>query len=132
MADKKMNEFATASDGAYIYAESASGEQIKISKADLASVVAELLSLSMTVADDINTICFSAPIGLSVYSVISATKNSPLSVGGILLNISRYIPVNTYSVIFQLLIPAEVTDQLMYRTIHVISNNVTNKEWSML
>lgn len=44
MADKKMNDFATASDGAYIYAESASGEQIKISKADLASVVAGLLT----------------------------------------------------------------------------------------
>ena len=43
MADKKMNDFATATDGAYIYAESASGEQIKISKADLATVVAGLL-----------------------------------------------------------------------------------------
>lgn len=86
----------------------------------------------MTVADDINTICFSAPVGLSVYSITSVTKNSPLSVGGILLNISRYNPLNTYSVIFQLLIPAEVTDQLIYRTIHVISNNVTIKEWSML
>ena len=42
MSDKKMNDFATATDGAYIYAESASGEQIKISKADLASVVAGL------------------------------------------------------------------------------------------
>lgn len=43
MADKKMNDFATATDGAYIYAESSSGEQIKISKADLASVVAGLI-----------------------------------------------------------------------------------------
>lgn len=41
MADKKLNELTTASDGAYVYAEDASGNQIKISKADLASVVAE-------------------------------------------------------------------------------------------
>lgn len=43
MADKKLNAVSTASDGAYIYAEDASGNQIKISKADLASVVAGLL-----------------------------------------------------------------------------------------
>ena len=49
MADKKMNDFATATDGAYIYAESASGEQIKISKADLASVVAGLLGKRMPI-----------------------------------------------------------------------------------
>lgn len=41
MADKKLNAVSTASDGAYIYAEDASGNQIKISKADLASVVAK-------------------------------------------------------------------------------------------
>lgn len=40
MADKKLNEVTAASDGAYVYAEDASGNQIKISKADLASVVA--------------------------------------------------------------------------------------------
>ena len=43
MADKKLNAVSTASDGAYIYAEDASGNQIKISKADLALVVAGLL-----------------------------------------------------------------------------------------
>ena len=46
MADKKLNAVSTASDGAYVYAEDASGNQIKISKADLATVVAELLSYS--------------------------------------------------------------------------------------
>ena len=44
MADKKMNELGTASDAAYIYAETSSGEQIRISKADLASVVAGLFT----------------------------------------------------------------------------------------
>lgn len=43
MADKKLNAVSTATDGAYIYAEDASGNQIKISKADLASVVAGMV-----------------------------------------------------------------------------------------
>lgn len=42
MADKKMNDFAKATDGAYIYAEAASGGQIKISKADLANLIHSL------------------------------------------------------------------------------------------
>lgn len=46
MADKKLNEVSTATDGAYVYAEDASGNQIKISKADLATVVAGLIGLS--------------------------------------------------------------------------------------
>lgn len=45
MADKKLNDLTTASDGAYVYAEDASGNQIKISKADLASVVAGVIGL---------------------------------------------------------------------------------------
>lgn len=44
MSDKKMNDFPAAADGAFVYAEDANGNQIKISKADLASVVAELLN----------------------------------------------------------------------------------------
>lgn len=43
MADKKLNAVSTAKDGAYIYAEDASGNQIKISKADLATVVAGMI-----------------------------------------------------------------------------------------
>lgn len=46
MADKKLNAVSTASDGAYIYAEDASGNQIKISKADLATVVAEIIGFN--------------------------------------------------------------------------------------
>lgn len=46
MADKKLNAVSTASDGAYVYAEDANGNQIKISKADLASVVAGLIGLT--------------------------------------------------------------------------------------
>lgn len=35
MADLKMNQFTPATDGAYIYAEAADGNQVKIAKADL-------------------------------------------------------------------------------------------------
>ena len=38
-----MNEFATATDGAYIYAEAADGSQVKISKASLASLIKTLI-----------------------------------------------------------------------------------------
>jgi hypothetical protein len=43
MADKKLNDLTAATDAAYVYAEDASGNQVKISKASLASVVGELL-----------------------------------------------------------------------------------------
>lgn len=40
MADKKLSSVNAVSDMNYVYAETASGETVKISKADLASVVA--------------------------------------------------------------------------------------------
>ena len=57
MADKKMNELATASDANYIYAEASNGQQIRISKADLASVVAGVIALGIPSgsANDIKT-----------------------------------------------------------------------------
>lgn len=44
MADKKLSSVSAVSDMNYVYAETSTGETVKISKADLASVVAELLS----------------------------------------------------------------------------------------
>lgn len=46
MADKKLSSVSAVSDMNYVYAETSTGETVKISKADLASVVAELLSES--------------------------------------------------------------------------------------
>lgn len=43
MADKKLSSVSPVSDMNYVYAETASGETVKISKADLASVVAGLI-----------------------------------------------------------------------------------------
>lgn len=43
MSDVRLNDKSVASDAAYIYAETASGEQVRISKADLATVVAGMM-----------------------------------------------------------------------------------------
>ena len=43
MADKKLSSVSAVSDMNFVYAETASGETVKISKSDLASVVAGLL-----------------------------------------------------------------------------------------
>lgn len=40
MADKKLNSVSPVTDAAYVYAETSNGDTVKISKADLASVVA--------------------------------------------------------------------------------------------
>ena len=43
MADKKLSSVSAVSDMNYVYAETSTGETVKISKANLASVVAGLL-----------------------------------------------------------------------------------------
>lgn len=45
MADVKMNQLATATDGEYIYAEASNGSQVKITKGNLANVLNGLLRL---------------------------------------------------------------------------------------
>lgn len=45
MADKKLSSVSAVSDMNFVYAETSTGETVKISKADLASVVAGLLSI---------------------------------------------------------------------------------------
>lgn len=39
MADKQMNQFTTATDGAYIYAEASNGSQVKILMNDLITII---------------------------------------------------------------------------------------------
>lgn len=49
MADKKLSSVSAVSDMNYVYAETSTGETVKISKSDLASVVAGLMpSASLT------------------------------------------------------------------------------------
>lgn len=72
MADKKLNAVSTANDGAYIYAEDASGNQIKISKADLATVVAALINpmlCGLTYNAD-----FNSAVDGGVYSIADPNK----------------------------------------------------------
>ena len=46
MADKKLNSVSSVTDAAYVYAETSNGETVKISKADLASVVAGVIGVN--------------------------------------------------------------------------------------
>lgn len=48
MADKKLSSVSAVSDMNYVYAETSSGETVKISKADLASVVAGLIGFNLS------------------------------------------------------------------------------------
>jgi hypothetical protein len=46
MADKKLSSVSAVSDMNYVYAETSSGDTVKISKSDLASVVAGVLGIT--------------------------------------------------------------------------------------
>ena len=43
MADRKLNDLPIAQDGSYIYAEASDGKQVKIAKADVASILATIV-----------------------------------------------------------------------------------------
>ena len=43
MADRKLNELPIVQDGSYIYAEASDGKQVKIAKADVASILATIV-----------------------------------------------------------------------------------------
>lgn len=49
MADRKMSSVSAVSDMNFVYAETSTGELVKISKADLASVVAGIIGFGDTV-----------------------------------------------------------------------------------
>lgn len=51
MADKQMNQFTTATDGAYIYAEAADGSQVKIAKAHLTKAIGGLTKFVESIND---------------------------------------------------------------------------------
>ena len=56
MADKKLSSVSAVSDASFVYAETSSGETVKISKADLASVVAGLIGNPLPVKGWTNNI----------------------------------------------------------------------------
>ena len=73
MADRKMSSVSAVSDMNFVYAETSTGELVKISKADLASVVAGLLSSKFV------------NLGSSVNNSQSLTSISPIGQCGIIL-----------------------------------------------
>ena len=85
MSDVRLNDKSAASDAAYIYAETASGEQVRICKADLATVVAGVVNkdsalknalLSSFQGDMATGSCDDLPTG-SMYSVYEGVSNRP-------------------------------------------------------
>lgn len=70
MADKKLSSVSPVSDMNYVYAETASGETVKISKADLASVVAGLLPVVSNKNDGLAK-AVSAEVGVSSSNISS-------------------------------------------------------------
>ena len=81
--DKELNAVSTAKDGAYIYAEDANGNQIKISKADLASVVAGILGI----------------VKSYIYTQISYQSSVEMDIGGVGILL---VQVATYSNVYHL------------------------------
>ena len=75
MADKKLSSVSAVSDMAYVYAETSNGEIVKISKADLATVAAELIPFPFIngVTSDVSSLSKS---GLYAYN--DATMNTAL------------------------------------------------------
>ena len=56
MADKKLSSVSAVSDMNFVYAETSTGETVKISKADLASVVAGIILPAKVVSKDIRLV----------------------------------------------------------------------------
>lgn len=85
-ADKKLNSVNLVNDASYVYAETASGETVKISKADLASVVAGLIGDGiLTKGEYVNNLDEFKEQGVR-YVQYGAT-GYPLSSGGIVIYI---------------------------------------------
>lgn len=94
--------------------------------------MAELCNIRCNNVNDLNTLHRQAPEGVSSYSIVSATLNSPFNIGGVLLNVSRYSPKNTYSVIFQLVIPIDKSESIVYRNIYIENGNESVEDWVKL
>lgn len=86
MADKKLSSVSAVSDMNYVYAETSSGETVKISKTDLASVVAGLVNLlrskGFSNSTDLNDNIFSST---GFWTVTGNASHSPVSSGLLLL-----------------------------------------------
>lgn len=89
MSDVRLNDKSVASDAAYIYAETASGEQVRISKADLATVVAGLLGNPMGYVNEIvNETGLDSAVKSGYYSIksnVTTTEGNKVIYGTMLV-----------------------------------------------
>ena len=82
MADKKLSSVSAVNDMNYVYAETSSGETVKISKADLASVVAGVVQGTVSDANNLNN-------GTYFYNKSGGSVNGPSEINvGIITQIS--------------------------------------------
>ena len=66
MADLRMNQLATATDGAYIYAEASNGSQVKIAKEILAAILQSHLSFTVTIIKPTTQTLYSTGVRLPI------------------------------------------------------------------
>ena len=83
MTDRTLNEISSATDFANAYTEDASGNQVKISKADMASVLAEQMTpikvtqLKQNISYDLNNLEFGLYYAFDSHTVKNVV-NTPL------------------------------------------------------
>ena len=79
MADKKLSSVSAVSDASFVYAETSTGETVKISKANLASVVGGLLSSKFvnlgSSANNSQSLASISPIGQCGLILLNANVN---------------------------------------------------------
>lgn len=106
MADKKMNEFAPATDATYIYAEAANGSQIKINKSDLVELFKSSIGFDTVLQDkgeakdDLDTYKSTGYYGLNLFSNNNVHFPVNMTYGGLIViscNQSRWVLQLAYS-----------------------------------
>ena len=98
--------------------------------------VAELLPFNSrigTYSGNVDTLHRTVGVGMSIWTILGASTNSPSgdSVGGLLVNFSRYHIENQYSVVLQFFISAKPGSVMKSRSIHFVkeTNQETFSDW---
>lgn len=92
-ADKKLNSVNLVNDASYVYAETASGETVKISKASLASVLSEQMKSLGAIPSDVgvkNAAYWDGLAGDSFAGKIVTGYHTGLTSGIVSIGLSSY------------------------------------------
>ena len=103
MADRKLNEISSATDFANAYTEDESGNQVKISKADMASVLAAINGYGLKVIAELTSSNDLNNINDGVYSTRNADNpiNCPDGIyNNILIQITSPIRYDVFQILF--------------------------------